>query len=418
MRIFHERFSTMLRTLLFLLALCPGLCSAIEADTQANPIVEGVQCNGNLATSCELIRRQSGIVVGRELDDIQVENARLRLEGLTKFRSVRIHLIKGSQKHWVIVVIDVVESSPITTAFAAGALLQLPLHSDETGVVAGRITDYDLLGSGNVLDFAMVAARPIDGGGSDEYSARLEYRDPRLFGSHTFFFTAGAFYSRSSFVENFNVPTNSPLPQPIASSSGGGGGVDFSVGMHIGTYSYVTAGYRYLVQLNHSGQGDDFLISDGIFTTLNSAPGDAVLVTLGRNTEDDPSFPTHGWLLHAYDGFDPISRGDFAGVLVRGTWGAGENAYWTFQARPFDNFRSLFDDDLGVSIVYTHNFSADTGAGSRRARWYVGPGATNLGHFYGDHYLDVGVKAGVRLETKYFGTVNFYLLATYPVRGG
>ena len=415
LRMFHERFSTMLRTLIFLLALCPVLCSAMDADAQASPIVEGVQCNGNLATSCELIRRQSGIVVGRELDDIQVENARLRLEGLTKFRSVRIHLAKGSQKHWVIVVIDVVESSPITTAFAAGALLQLPLHSDETGVVAGRVTDYDLLGSGNVLDFAIVAARPVDGGGSDEYSARLEYRDPRFLGSHTFFFTAGAFYSKSSFVENFNIPSNGPQPQPIASSSGSGGGVDFSVGMHIGTYSYATAGYRYLP---NAGGGNSFLVSDGIFTTLNSTGNNVMLFTLGRNTEDDPSFPTHGWLLHAYDGFDPTSHGDFAGVLVRGTWGAGENAYWTFQARPFDNFRSLFDDDLGASIVYSHDFSADTEAGSRRARWYIGPGATNLGHFYGDHYLDVGVKAGVRLETKYFGTVNFYLLATYPVRGG
>jgi hypothetical protein len=34
------------------------------------------------------------------------------------------------------------------------------------------------------------------------------------------------------------------------------------------------------------------------------------------------------------------------------------------------------------------------------------------------HYLDFGLKAGVRLETKYFGTVNFYLIASYPVHAG
>ena len=106
----------MIRRLLFLLALSPILCRAVEPDAQVTPIVEGVQCSGNLATSCELIRGQSGIIVGKELDDIQVENARLRLEGLTKFRSVRIHLIKGARKHWVIVVIDVVEASPLATA--------------------------------------------------------------------------------------------------------------------------------------------------------------------------------------------------------------------------------------------------------------------------------------------------------------
>lgn len=400
----------MKRALLLLLALCPVLCRAVEPDAQVTPIVEGVQCSGNLATTCELIRRQSGILVGKELDDIQVENARLRLEGLSKFRSVRIHLVKGTQKHWVIVVIDVVEASPLATAFAAGALLQFPHASGETAVLAGRVTDYDLFGSGKSLDFAMVAAQPITGGGGDQYAARLEYRDPHLLGSSTFFFTAGAFYSQSS----FNL-TRFVNPALGTTDSGSGSGFDFSVGMHLGTYSYVTAGYRYLVQLNHSGEGDDFLISDGIFTTLNSAPGDAVLVTAGRNTEDDPSFPTHGWLLHAYNIFNPTSRGDNAGVLIRGTWRAGENAWWTFQTRPFDSYRSLFDDDLGVSISYSHELSANDGERSHRARWYVGPGFTNVGEYYTQRFFEVGAKAGVRFETKHFGTVNLYLIATYPV---
>jgi outer membrane protein assembly factor BamA len=412
-RIFHERSMKMIRRLLFLLAFCPILCRAVEPDAQVTPMVEGVQCDGNLATSCELIRRQSGIVVGKELDDIQVENARLRLEGLTRFRSVRIHLIKGSQKHWVIVVIDVVEASPLATAYAAGALLQLPWHSSEAGVVAGRLTDYDLFGSGKSFDVAVVAARPVDGGGSDEYAARVEYRDPRLFGSHTFFFTAGAFYSQSSFsLTGFA----NPVYGFTNSGGGNGSGVDFSVGMHIGTYSYVTAGYRYLVSSNNSG--DDFLLSDGIFTTLNSAPGDAVLFTVGRNTEDDPSFPTHGWLLHAYDIFNPNTGGDNAGVLIRGTWRAGDEAWWTFQTRPFDNYRSLFDDDLGVSLTYSHSILSNAEVGARRARWYVGPGITNIGEYYGQHFFEIGAKAGVRLETKHFGTVNFYVIATYPVHAG
>ena len=409
-RNFHERITKMIRPLLFLLALCPVLCRAVETDALATPIVEDVQCSGNLATPCELIRRQSGIVAGKELDDTQVQDARLRLEGLTRFRSVQIHLIKGSYKHWVVVVIEVVEASPLATAYAAGALLQFPQHGGQTGVAAGRITDYDLFGTGKSLDLAVVAAWPTSSGGTEEYAARLEYRDPRLFGSRMFFFTAGAFYSQSSF--NFAYFTDDITHVSLDErANGNGDGVDFSFGMHLDSYSYVTAGYRYLVHSYNSG--NDFLLSDGIYTTLNSSPGDVMLFTVGRNTEDDPSFPTHGWLLHAYDILNPSSRSDAAGVLVRGTWRAGDDGYWTFQARPFDNYRSLFDDDLGVSISYSHSLFSSAGAGSRRARWYIGPGATNLGHIYGVHYIEFGAKAGVRLETKYFGTVNFYVIATY-----
>ena len=138
----------LLRVCLLLWALCPLASGAVDAGPDTNPLIEGVQCTGNVATSCALIRSQAGIVVGKELDEAQVEAARLRLEGLTQFRSVRIHLIKGSQKHRVVVVIDVVESSPITTAFAAGSLWQFPQHSgDVTGLLAGRVTDYDLFRS-------------------------------------------------------------------------------------------------------------------------------------------------------------------------------------------------------------------------------------------------------------------------------
>ncbi len=47
----------------------------------------------------------------------------------------------------------------------------------------------------------------------------------------------------------------------------------------------------------------------------------------------------------------------------------------------------------------------------------MGPGATNLGDTYGVHYNEFGVKAGVRLETKHFGTVNFYVIATRTLQG-
>ncbi len=108
------------RACLVLLGLWSVWSFAADADPPPeNPYVEGIQCNGNVSTSCELIRTQTGIPVGKPLDEIQVDNARLRLETLPNFRTVQIHLVKGSHKHWVIVVIDVTESNPIASELPA-----------------------------------------------------------------------------------------------------------------------------------------------------------------------------------------------------------------------------------------------------------------------------------------------------------
>jgi outer membrane protein assembly factor BamA len=399
-----------LRACLFLLALCPAWSFALDPGPEDESYVEGIQCNGNVATSCELIRTQAGITVGKALDEIQVENARLRLETLPNFRTVQIHLIKGSHKHWVIVVIDVIEVDPVATAFAAGTLTQIAGKSAAVETLAGRIADHDLFGSGKALDLSFVLARPFVGGGGQENALRLQYSDPRLLDSRRFFFTAGAFYTQSSFLAS----GASALFIGSGNYRTFGAGGDFSVGMHLDTYSYVTFGYRYL---HNAGGSDPFLLFDGAIQTFNESPGNVLLLTVGRNSEDDSSFPTHGWLLHVYDDLGP-SGDNFAGLVVRGTWRAGDEAYWTFQARPFDNFRSAFDDDLGVSIVYSHNLFANSQPGAiRRARLYAGPGFTNLGKTFGLHDYQIGVKAGVRLETKYLGTVNLYVIATHALTG-
>ncbi len=406
----RERPMKIVRACLVLLALCPRWSLADGAGPEDNPYVEGIQCNGNVTTSCELIRTQAGITVGKALDEIEVENARLRLETLPNFRAVQIHLIKGSHKHWVIVVIDVTEATPVTSAFAVGTLAQIESHGAAVETLAGRVTNHDLFGSGKTLDLSVVLAQPFEGGGGQEYAARLQYSDPTLFDSRKYFFTAGAFYTQADL--RFTSPSG--LLARTGNYQNSGAGVDFSVGMHLDTYSYVTAGYRYL---QNTARNDQYLVSDGVIQTFNSSPGNVLLFTVGRNTEDDPSFPTHGWLLHAYDGWGP-SLDNFAGVVIRGTWRAGEDAYWTFQARPFDDFRSLFDDDLGVSIVYSRNLFSSSQPGTiHRARWYVGPGVTNLGRTFGIHDYEVGLKAGVRLETKYLGTVNLYFIATHFVTG-
>lgn len=401
----------MLRVCLLLLLLGPVCAFAVSVQEAPSPIVEGIDCNGNTFVSCDQIRARSGIAIGKQLDEVQIEDARLRLEALPNVRAVHIHLAKGTGRQRVVVVIDVTETSPVATAFAAGTLAQLRQPRAELETFAGRLASRDLFGTGKGLDLAVVGAWPIGGGEGAQYATRLEYVDPQLFGSRKFFATAGVFYSQADF--NFSAPSYGVAAPSFQNA---GAGFDVSVGMHLDSYVYVTAGYRYLY-LQNSAADDEYLTSDGVITTLSSSPGSVVLLTVGRNTEDDPSFPTQGWLLHAYNGWQPFNLHDSAGLVVRGTWRAGPDSFWTFQARPFDDFRSLFDDDLGVSIVYSHSLFADSGTG-RRARWYVGPGVTNLGHSLGPQSFELGVKAGVRLETKYLGTVNFYIIATYTVQSG
>jgi outer membrane protein assembly factor BamA len=396
-----------------LLGLLSHLCLAADLPRAESPVVESIECNDNISMSCEAIRTRSGITTGRELDEREIESARLRLESLPNVRAVHIHLIKGSRRQRVVVVIDVTEASPLTTAFAAGTLLQVGSQA-RLETLAGRITDHDLFGSAKVLDLAVVGAWPIAAGGGQEYAARLEYVDPQLFGSRRYFLSVGGFYSQAAF--NFSIPT-------FFAGNGGyqnsGAGFDFSVGMHLGTYMYVTGGYRYLY-LQNTASNSQYLTSDGVITTLSSSPGSVALFTVGRNTEDDPAFPTRGWLLHAYGAIENLHN-NFAGVVVRGTWRAGAASFWTFQARPFDDFRSLFDDDLGISIVYSHALSSEFQSGTvRRGRWYVGPGVTNLTNLNNTQWnrnYELGLKAGVRLETRYFGTVNFYVIVSGSVHG-
>jgi outer membrane protein assembly factor BamA len=92
------------------------------------------------------------------------------------------------------------------------------------------------------LDLSVVLARPFEGGGGQEYAARLQYFDPTLFDSRKYFFTAGAFYTQAAL--RFTSPSG--LLAGTGNYRNSGAGVDFSVGLHLDTYSYVTIGYRYL----------------------------------------------------------------------------------------------------------------------------------------------------------------------------
>src|SRR4029077_20489296 len=96
----------------------PGL--AADRGNHSPLIVEDIQCRGNATTSCRFIRGYLYLHAGQALDETEIRDATLRLAWLQNFRSVDIHLEKGSEKGRVIVVIEVVEASSITEALSIG----------------------------------------------------------------------------------------------------------------------------------------------------------------------------------------------------------------------------------------------------------------------------------------------------------
>jgi outer membrane protein assembly factor BamA len=375
-----------------LAALFAPTDSRAEAVDASPLTIERVECRGNVITRCEFIRAEVSLSAGSKLDEKRIDAARLRLSSLPNFKSVHLYLEKGSAKGRVVVVIEVAESNPFATAFLAGTSYR---RSQLLQTFATRLSDIDLWGSGKTADLLAVGNTSLAGGEQHEYSARLDYIDPQLLGSDRYFLYSGLFYSEAGVSLAFGGANQSH-----------GAGIDMSVGRRFGDFSYASIGYRYIFNYPLSGR---FLASDGTITALTPSPHAGVLLTLGRGTEDDPSFPTRGWLLHLYDIVSTTGTNNFtlryAGAQLRATW-KGNGGYWTAQARPSNDFTAPFDDEFGYSISYSHNIDLRAGAG--RARWYVGPGFTP--GF--ESHIEIGLKAGLRFETRHFGVVDFYLIGS------
>ena len=383
----------------FALVIASAQCFARDVDPDTKLIVQDIQCRGNVSTACSFIRGHLYLAAGEQLNEGQVEDAKLRLSALPNFKSVDIHLEKGSQKGHVIVVIEVAEASPFSSALVLGTSFR---DGTDMQMLAARISDHNLWGAGKTVDLLMVADLPITHSGRKDFATRLEYFDPQLFGSKRYFLATGLFYSRSTF--DF-------------SRGAGDGGMDLSLGRRFGSFSYVTAGFRYLFNpaVNSRDLSADkrnrYLAFDGNLTTLTDSSGSRVLLfTYGRNSEDDPVFPTRGWMFHIYDDWAPRENVHFAGAEARVTWRGGSNSFWTVQTRPFNDFNAPFDDDLGTSVTYARSInSSGFFSGIQRGRWYVGPGFTVIAH----NRFEVGVKAGIRLETRSFGLVNLYVIGSH-----
>jgi outer membrane protein assembly factor BamA len=395
------------------LSFAPSGSLARGSDQETNLVVQDIECRGNLSTSCSFIRGHLYLRVGGLLDEDEVKDAKLRLSALPNFRSVDIHLEKGSEKGRVVVVIEVAEANSFTMALVLGTSFR---QDTNIQTLAARFSDHNLFGTGKILDLLVVGDAAVTKKAARDYATRLGYFDPQLFGSNRYFLATGVFYSKSA----YDFPSSSTL-------NNSGAGVDASLGRRFGSFSYATIGYRYIFNssLNYyrynpyyyyyPHNNNQFLAFDGNLTTLTDSSKSVLLFTYGRNSEDDSWFPTHGWMFHVYDNWDPPNHGNFAGAEARATWRAGSNSFWTVQTRPFTDFRAPFDDDFGTSLTFARSIEgSDHLGGIRRGRWYAGPGVTVVNH----RTLELGMKAGIRLDTRYLGIVNLYAIGSRTVHTG
>jgi outer membrane protein assembly factor BamA len=401
--------------LALLIALAAVYCPARAADHGPQLFVEDILCRGNATTSCRFIRGYLYVRVGQVLDEDEIRYATLRLSWLQNFKSVDIHLEKGSQKGRVLVVIEVVEASPITAAFSLGAASRFGSRSQ---TLSADIGDRNLLGRGKSLDLILAEETAFSGNVARERLARLQYFDPQLLDSSRLFLTAGAY----GFNTDYRYENGDRFNDEAY-------GLDAGLGLRFGHFSYVTVGYRYLP---HSDVESVVRGADGVFQTERGSAHSLFLVGYGFNSEDDVYFPTRGSRLDLYmvggtsnnGGFSPSGSNQkhSVGGEYRHVWRIGDDSFLVLHAldQPIREARASFDNGTALGLSYEHTLSgAGPFDGIRRGRWYVAPGATQGGYSgEGQQIREVGLRVGVIVETRSSGYLSLYVFGSGTVKTG
>ena len=381
--------------LLFLFAAA-GVAQAAE---QASLQVQKVECRGNRSTSCDFIRNQMRLMEGAPLNEAEIRNAQLRLSSLRNFQSVDVRLERGAERNSVIVVVEVAEASPIVTE----SLVGLSSRLDSTrSVVAGRIAHQNFFGAGKTVDLSAVAITGFAGDGRDEdYQVHLRYVDPDLLGSQRYFGIARASWLKSNRRDGYGN-----------FSDFAGAEFDLRIGRRFGETSYVTVGITFRPHPDWiTGEWDD---SGGDFDVTNRDRHSGLNIIYGRNSEDDLYFPTRGYSFHLGGGWDfgsgsPANRSH---VGFRKTWQMYDGFLIVkLGGAPTPEYRTSFDESQLFSVSYGR--ALQTGDSIKRGRWYIEPGVSTAGFTpTGRQIYEVGIKAGVRLDTVAFGIVDLYVMGT------
>jgi outer membrane protein assembly factor BamA len=372
--------------LLVLLASLPAHAISKVGDDQ-HLIVEALRCRGNANTSCRFILGSVYLMAGDRLNEEEIEDAKLRLSGSRNFKSVDIHLEKGSERGKVVVIVEVSEANPIAHALSSATER---LGASWTQVVAGRATDYNLFGAGKILDAQVLARLPLGGPELENVLARLQYVDPHLLDSQRYFMAAGISRQHSHFeFDNGD------------SYEASNTGADISFGRRLWSFSYLTVGYQYRLV---SDVVCHVLLSNGSVQTSTFNRRGTFLASIGRNTRDDPDFPTQGSLAQLYFS-GPPDCSDHLSFSYDKTLRLGAEGFLEVRVQAGD-FGIRYSHVLEPSGLFRD---------IRRGRWYLEPGLRNVEYGIaqsGGAVRQFAFRAGLRLESATLGIVDLSVYVT------
>ncbi|MBL8579622.1 MAG: outer membrane protein assembly factor BamA [Mesorhizobium sp.] len=141
-------------------------------DQGAKAYVERIEVRGNTRTRDYVIRREFEVSEGDAFNQVLIQRAKRRLEGLGFFETVEVSTAPGSEADQVVLVVDVVEKS--TGEFAIGA--GYTTGGENPGAeLEGSISEKNFLGRGQFIKFSA-------GGGADTRNYQLSFTEPYFLG--------------------------------------------------------------------------------------------------------------------------------------------------------------------------------------------------------------------------------------------
>jgi hypothetical protein len=364
------------------------------------PAIQEIRCAGNVHTSCAFIRGHLHLRAGDPLDEEEIRNAQLRLSSSRNFDVVDIRLEKGADRGEVIVVIEVREAGPLTMEWLLAGSSR---PGSDRGVVAARFGNQNLFGKGKIADVSAFAIVPVSGDARDEsYDLALRYADPHLFGSSRYFGIASARWRRRDYLDRYGNQGNLDAGQ-----------MEVLIGRRFGDFSYLSIGFGWRPDndwVSHTWNRDGEYITRSA-ESYSESPSRLIY---GWSTEDDLHFPTQGTSFQVQLGgdYEPSSPEGRQHLQFRKTWPLA-GGYWTVQlgGEPSPEYRSSFGEKQLLALTFGK--PVKPGDEITRGRWYVEPGYAIKGHDSGGRTISqYGLKAGFRADTRSFGYVDFYLLAT------
>ncbi|MEM6463356.1 MAG: outer membrane protein assembly factor BamA [Pseudomonadota bacterium] len=235
-------------------------------DQGQRAYIERIEIRGNTRTADYVIRREFDLSEGDAYNQVLVQRARRRLEGLGYFESVNISTIPGSEPDRVILIVDVRDQS--TGEFSIGA----GYSTGDAGATAEiAVTERNFLGRGQFIKVAV-------GGGQDTRNYTFSFTEPYFLGYRL---AAGFDISRveNTSQDNYDIETT---------------GITFRVAAPITDSLSTILAYTYSEEEYTPVVGATF--STPIQDAINNSPWtkSSISNTLVYSTLDDRNLPRSG----------------------------------------------------------------------------------------------------------------------------